>query len=188
MRRGTVEKDRVRKANETATSGAAAAGATGGGGFGAGGVEDAGVTGRSSMTGAAGATSRAGGRNKSQLGNRDQAQGGTMGLSGKKIARKASVEACLELFKQGKRDMSDAYLKIKEMEGENIQAIIEALEQLSDILCQATYFKKAYELLQGAMKDIQGNPVLFELVARVAFVMESWEKSIIYNKKAVELQ
>ena len=40
------------------------------------------------------------------------------------------------------------------MEGEDIAAIVDALEQLSDIFCQATYFTKAYELLSVAVKDI----------------------------------
>lgn len=33
------------------------------------------------------------------------------------------------------------------MEEESIPDILAALEQLSDILCQVTYFSKAYEIL-----------------------------------------
>ena len=51
-----------------------------------------------------------------------------------------------------------------------------------------TYFQKAYEILSAATKDIKGNPVLHELIARVAFVMENFEKCIFHNKKAAELQ
>ena len=90
------------------------------------------------------------------------------------------------MFKKGNRDANEAYAKVKDLEQE-IPKIVEALEQLSDILCQVTYFQKAYDILSAATKDIKGNPVLHELVARVAFVMESFEKSIFHNKKAAEL-
>lgn len=167
MRRGTVEKDRVRKPGSAAADDAD--------GFGAGGA--AGVSGTGSRMS----------KNRSSLkapsGNEDP-----IGLSGKKVPRRASVDAVLDLFKAGKRDMTGAYLKIKELEGEDMEAVISALEQLSDILCHATYFKKAKELLQGALKDITGNPVLCELMARVAFVCESWSESIKYNQMAAELQ
>lgn len=73
-------------------------------------------------------------------------------------------------------------------EGENIADILEALEQLSDILCKVTYFSKAYEILNAASKDINGSPVLHELIARVAFVMEDFKKSIYHNQKAAKLQ
>lgn len=59
---------------------------------------------------------------------------------------------------------------------------------MTDILCQVTYFNKAFELLKIALEDIKGNPVLFELIARVCFVMELFDKSVYYNKKAAELQ
>lgn len=67
------------------------------------------------------------------------------------------------------------------MEGESIPDILAALEQLSDILCNVTYFSKAYEILSAAAKDISGSPVLHELIARVAFVMEDFKKCIYHN-------
>lgn len=74
------------------------------------------------------------------------------------------------------------------MEGENIADILAALEQLSDILCQVTYFSKAKEVLSAACKDINGSPVLHELLARVYFVMEDFTRSIKHNKEAAKLQ
>jgi len=104
-----------------------------------------------------------------------------------KGAKRESVEAVLEQFKKGNRNVDEAYGKIKEIERE-IPDIVQALEQLSDILCQVTYFQKAYDILSAASKDIKGNPVLHELIARIAFVMENFEKCIFHNKKAAELQ
>lgn len=43
------------------------------------------------------------------------------------------------MFKKGNRDANEAYAKVKDLEQE-IPKIVEALEQLSDILCQVTYF------------------------------------------------
>ena len=51
-----------------------------------------------------------------------------------------------------------------------------------------TYFSKAYEILSTAAKDINGSPVLHELIARVAFVMEDFRKCIYHNTKAAKLQ
>ena len=94
------------------------------------------------------------------------------------------MDAVLDQFRNGNRDTEQAYELIKKLENEDISSIVDALDQLSDILCQATYFTKAYEILSVAVKDIQGNPVLHELIARVAFVMENFEKSIQHNKRA----
>ena len=73
------------------------------------------------------------------------------------------------------------------MENESIPDILAALEQLSDILCNVTYFQKAYDILSAASKDINGSPVLAELIARVAFVMEDFRKCIFHNQKAAKL-
>ena len=73
------------------------------------------------------------------------------------------------------------------MENESIPDILAALEQLSDILCNVTYFQKAYDILSAASKDINGSPVLHELIARVAFVMEDFRKCIFDNQKAAKL-
>ena len=51
-----------------------------------------------------------------------------------------------------------------------------------------TYFSKAYDLLDAALKDIKGNPILHELIARVAFIMENFTKCIYHNEKAAKLQ
>jgi len=83
--------------------------------------------------------------------------------------------------------VNQAYQTIKSMENESIPDILAALEQLSDILCQVTYFSKAYEILSAASKDINGSPVLHELIARVAFVMEDFKKCIFHNSKAAKL-
>ena len=42
--------------------------------------------------------------------------------------------------------------------------------------------------MEIALKDIKGNPILHELIARVAFIMENFDKCILHNKKAAELQ
>ena len=83
--------------------------------------------------------------------------------------------------------MNLAYNTIKTMENESIPDMLAALDQLSDILCQVTYFSKAYEILSTAAKDINGSPVLHELIARVAFVMEDFKKCIYHNTKAAKL-
>ena len=84
-------------------------------------------------------------------------------------------------FRQGNRDVNNAYQTIKTKENESIPDILDALDQLQDILCKVTYFSKAYEILNTAAKDINGSPVLHELIARVAFVMEDFKKSIYHN-------
>ena len=102
--------------------------------------------------------------------------------------KRASVEEVLNQFRQGNRDVVQAYDTIKKMENQEIPDILAALEQLSNILCEVTYFSKAYEILSTAAKDINGSPVLHELIARVAFVMEDFKKSIYHNGKAAKLQ
>lgn len=72
-----------------------------------------------------------------------------------KKSRRSSVDAVLDMFRANDRKPENAYNKVKEMEGENLANIIEALDQLSDVLCQATYFSKAYEILSVAIKDIK---------------------------------
>lgn len=42
--------------------------------------------------------------------------------------------------------------------------------------------------MSAASKDIIGSPVLHELIARVAFVMEDFRKCIFHNQKAAKLQ
>jgi len=66
--------------------------------------------------------------------------------------------------------------------------MLAAFEQLSDILCSIGHFSKAYDLLDQALKVIPSNPVLHELIARVAFIMENFDKCIQHNKKAAEIK
>jgi hypothetical protein len=54
-------------------------------------------------------------------------------------------------------------------------------------LCGASYFRKAQDILEVANKDMKGNPILHELIARVAFIMENFDKCVFHNKKAAEL-
>lgn len=115
-------------------------------------------------------------------------------------ARRSSVEAVLDAFKKGNRDVNNAYLIIKDRESnstkedpkerdeENIGNILLALEQLTDILNKVTYFSKANDILRAATRDINGSPSLYELLARQAFIMEDFNSSIKYNKKAAQLQ
>lgn len=98
-----------------------------------------------------------------------------------------SVQAVLDNFKNNKRDPKQAYDTIKQLEDEDIHSIVEALAQLSDVLCKNTYFTKAYQILEHAIKDIRGNPVLHELIAHVAFIMEKFDKSIYHNREAKKL-
>jgi tetratricopeptide (TPR) repeat protein len=59
---------------------------------------------------------------------------------------------------------------------------------LSDTLCTVGYFEKALELLEAGLKECKDDPILHELIARVAFIMENFKKCITHNKKAAELQ
>lgn len=43
------------------------------------------------------------------------------------------------------------------------------------------------DLLEAGQKVAPGNAVMHELIARVAFIMENFDKSIIHNKKAAEI-
>lgn len=66
--------------------------------------------------------------------------------------------------------------------------MVASLEQLSDILCSIGHFSKAYDLLESAMKVIPSDAILHELIARVAFIMENFDKCISHNKKAADLK
>lgn len=118
-----------------------------------------------------------------------QAVGDLLGLDGKdkgeetkeqapSNARRATVDAVLDAFKKGNRDVNNAYMIIKngdscstkedakERDEENIGNILTSLEQLTDILNKVTYFSKAYDILRAATRDINGSPALYELLAR----------------------
>jgi hypothetical protein len=117
--------------------------------------------------------------NRTKSGKEDASEAGKQ--TNKTGGRRPSVEEVLNQFRQGNRDVNQAYNTIKRVEKESIPEILAALEQLSDILCQVTYFSKAYEILNTAVKDINGSPLLHELLARVAFVMEDFRKCIYHN-------
>lgn len=179
MRRGNVDKVK-RKQTGNGEDGLSASGTLGPGGFGGSGKDFP----MKSPNSAAG-TAFGGDLQRTRSGRGQALQPvGMKGAAAQGKSRRSSVDAVLEQFRNGNRDVEAAYNLMKQMEGEDIAAIVDALEQLSDILCQATYFTKAYDILSVAVKDIQGNPVLHELIARVAFVMENFEKSIHHNKRA----
>lgn len=99
--------------------------------------------------------SGAGGRDISKYGSGKQVPATPLGMKGRAAqSRRQSVDAVLDQFRNGNRDSEQAYELIKKLENEDISSIVDALDQLSDILCQATYFTKAYEILSIAVKDI----------------------------------
>jgi len=55
-------------------------------------------------------------------------------------------------------------------------------------LCGASYFNRAQRLLEIAIKDLDKNAILHELIARIFFITEKFDKSIHHNKKAADLQ
>ena len=52
------------------------------------------------------------------------------------------------------------------------------------MLCSVGYFGKAMELLEAGLKDCPTDPLLHELIARTAFIMENFQKCIDHNSKA----
>ena len=56
------------------------------------------------------------------------------------------------------------------------------------MLCSVGYFQKAMDMLEAGLKEMPQDPIMHELVARIAFMMENFEKSIKHNKIAAELQ
>ena len=84
--------------------------------------------------------------------------------------------------------MQFAYAVIKDLEKDDLSSIEKALEQLTNLLCEVCYFDKAYAIMKVALKDKKDNPVLHEITARLAFIMEDFLKSIYHNKEAANLQ
>lgn len=109
-------------------------------------------------------------------------------LENKNVARRNVVDEVLTMFKAGNRDVNKACQIINEGEQGNQANMLQALEQLSDVLCGIGHFGKAYDLLEAGFKYIPKDPVMHELIARVAFIMENFDKCIVHNKKAAELQ
>lgn len=98
------------------------------------------------------------------------------------------MDEVLTMFKSGNRDVNAAVKIVNEGENGNQANMVQSLEQLSDVLCGIGHFSKAYDLLDAAFKYIPRDPILHELIARVAFIMENFDKCIVHNKKAAELQ
>ena len=108
-------------------------------------------------------------------------------LENKAVQRRNTVDEVLQLFRSGDRDVNKAVKLVQEGENGNTQNMVASLEQLSDVLCGIGHFSKAMDLLEAANKIIPRDATLHELIARVAFIMENFDKSIIHNKKAAEI-
>lgn len=109
-------------------------------------------------------------------------------LENKAVARRNTVDEVLAIFKAGDRDVSKAVKLVQDGENGNPENMVSSFEQLSDVLCGIGHFSKAMDLLEAANKVVPRNATLHELIARVAFIMENFDKSIIHNKKAAEIQ
>lgn len=94
----------------------------------------------------------------------------------------------LENFKKGHRDVQFSYAVIKDLEKDDLKGIEEALDQLTNVLCEVCLWDKAYAIMKVAMKDKKDNARLHEITARLAFIMEDFLKSIYHNKEASKLQ
>jgi hypothetical protein len=76
---------------------------------------------------------------------------------------------------------------MRDLEKDDETNIVTALDQLTDILCQAAYFQKAFDILKTALVDYEHNAYLNEIMARVCFIMEQFDQCIFYNKQAKKL-
>jgi len=103
------------------------------------------------------------------------------------VTRRNVVDEVLTQFKTGDRDVNKAVKLIAEGENGNQANMVQAFEQLSDVLCGIGHFGKAMDLLEAGSRQVPRDPTMHELIARVAFIMENFDKSIIHNKKAAEL-
>ena len=92
------------------------------------------------------------------------------------------------MYKKGHRDVKQTLKMIKESENDDKKGMQLSIEQISDILITVGYFDKAMALLEEGQKNLPGDPIMHELIARCAFIMEDFEKSISHNQKAVALQ
>jgi tetratricopeptide (TPR) repeat protein len=109
-------------------------------------------------------------------------------LENRSVVRRSTVEEVLAIFKSGDRDVNKAVKMVQDGENGNQANMAQAFEQLSDILCGIGHFSKAMELLEAGQKVCPNSPQMHELIARVAFIMENFDKSIVHNKKAAEMQ
>ena len=49
------------------------------------------------------------------------------------------------------------------------------------MLCSVGHFGRANELLEMGLKEFSNDPILHELIARLAFIMEDFKKCIKHN-------
>ena len=103
--------------------------------------------------------------------------------------RRNTVEDVLDLWKKDpKKPCAQAVKLIKDGENGEKKGVQQSLEQLAEILCSVGHFGKALELLESGLKEQKDDPILHELIARVAFVMEDFNKCIKHNEIAAKLQ
>lgn len=118
-----------------------------------------------------------------------------VGTGGQVLGRKdqglmVSVKPILEAFKSNTkegRDVKKQFARMGDLENHDEYNIVTALDQLTDILCQAAYFQKAYDILKTALGEYEHNCYLNEIMARVCFIMEQFDQCIYYNKQAKKL-
>ena len=70
-------------------------------------------------------------------------------LENKAVVRRNTVDEVLTIFKQGNRDVNHAVKLISDGENGNVANMVQAFEQLSDVLCGIGHFSKAMELLEA---------------------------------------
>ena len=73
-------------------------------------------------------------------------------LEDKAITRRNVVDEVLTLFKTGDREVGRAVKLISEAENGNQANMVQAYEQLSDVLCGIGHFNKAMDLLEAGIK------------------------------------
>lgn len=108
-------------------------------------------------------------------------------LGKKDTIQMVSVKPILEAFKSNTavgKDVKKQYARMKELEKGDENNIVQALDQLTDILCQAAYFQKAFDILKEALQEYENNGLLHEIMARICFIMEKFDQCIYYNKEA----
>ena len=88
----------------------------------------------------------------------------------KKGPRNPVVIKIMQNIKSGKRSMSDAYAFIKEQTSNQEDEIVQAVIDLSETLCDISYFSKSLEVLELACKDNTKSLRLMEEAARISFI------------------
>jgi hypothetical protein len=73
-------------------------------------------------------------------------------LEDKAVTRRNVVDEVLTQFKTGDRDVNKAVKLIAEAENGNQANMVQAFEQLSDVLCGIGHFNKAMDLLESGLR------------------------------------